>query len=259
MPRLSCPARIIYWLQLLPLLSAQVLWCRFIARGRDQMALTECDPARTGLGPARLSVDENSAVLGRLAELHGEAGRNLALARFLARSPGACVILMLAGISALIWAGSAGGGSLRADFGWAALVLFGVAAMTRNYIRGFARSLRRTPLQESASDLTMLLLYTGSAWGMGAFLVMPDLPAPALAFLFAAAPSAGVALALKYPKGTLAFTAPASLIPAAAAVMGAWPLDFVVATAILAAGASIAGLSFLSAPSRIFAARRALS
>ena len=153
----------------------------------------------------------------------------------------------------------AGGGSLRADFGWAALVLFGVAAMTRNYIRGFARSLRRTPLEESASDLRLLLLYTGTAWGMGAFLVMPDLPAPALGFLFAAAPSLGVALALKHPGGTLAFTAPASLIPAAAALMGAWPMDLAVAAAILAAGTAISGFSFLSTAGRFFAPHAVLS
>lgn len=222
------------------------------------MALTEFEPARTD--PARLANHPGSApMLRRLADLHGEAGRNLMLARFLARSPAVCVILMLSGVSILTWTALVGGGSLRADFGWAALVLFGVAAMTRNYIRGFARSLRRTPLEESASDLTMLLLYTGVAWGMGAFLVMPDLPAPALAFLFAAAPSAGVALALKHPGGALAFIAPASLIPAAAALMGAWPLDLGVATAIMATGTAIAGLSFLFAARRVFAAHTVLS
>jgi hypothetical protein len=223
------------------------------------MALTEFDPARTAHDPAGLPTNpDDGTALRRLVDLHGEAGRNLALAQFLARSPGACVILMLAGISVLTWTVLAGGGSLRADFGWAALVLFGVAAMTRNYIRGFARSLRRTPLQESASDLMMLLLYTGAAWGMGAFLVMPDLPAPALGFLFAAAPCAGVALALKHAGGTLAFTAPATIIPAAAAMMGAWPLDFGVAAAILATGTAIAGLAFLSGSSRIFAPHTAL-
>jgi hypothetical protein len=223
------------------------------------MALTEFDQPRTDPAWLPRKLDDGAPMLRRLADLQDEAGRNLMLGRFLARSPAACVILMLAGSSTLTWTTLAGGGSLRADFGWAALVLFGVAAMTRNYIRGFARSLRRTPLEESASDLTLLLLYTGAAWGMGAFLVMPDLPAPALAFLFAAAPSLGVALALKHPGGTLAFTAPASLIPAGAALMGAWPMDLAVAAAILAAGAATAGLSFLSAAGRFFAPHSALS
>lgn len=216
------------------------------------MALTQSPSANAPrvCAPLPFSLDDGAGALRRLSHLHGEAGRNLALAQFLARSPAVCVILMLAGIGLLTWAGMAGGGSLRADFGWAALVLFGVAAMTRNYIRGFARSLRRTPLEEAASDLTMLLLYTGAAWGMGAFLVMPDLPAPAMTFLFAAAPSLGVALALKHARGTLAFVVPASLIPAAAALMGAWPLDVWIAAAILAAGSAITGLSFLSGPNR---------
>ena len=132
--------------------------------------------------------------LSRLPALHGEASRNMHLSQFLARSPQACIALMLAGAVALVWAG----GTLKADFAWAMLVLIGIVAMTRNYIRGFARSLRRVPLQEAASDLRVLLLYTGAAWGAGAFLVMPALPA--LTFAFAAGPSLACALILQDEK-----------------------------------------------------------
>jgi hypothetical protein len=102
---------------------------------------------------------DNGAVpceaLDRLPALHGEARRNMQSSQFLARSPQACLALMLAGAAALIWAG---GGSLKADFAWVMLVLIGIVAMTRNYIRGFARSLRRVPLQDAASDLRVLLI-----------------------------------------------------------------------------------------------------
>lgn len=177
--------------------------------------------------------DERFGALDRLRALHGEAGRNLRDAQFLARAPSFCVTLMVAGSLALLWAGAAGGASLKPSFAWAALVLFGIVAIIRLHIRGFARSLRRTPLAEAAADLRLLLLYCGLVWGGGAFLIMPDLPAPALVFLFAAAPSLGLALALGDANGFAAFAGPASLLTAGAGILGAWPLDLWVAGAIL--------------------------
>jgi hypothetical protein len=202
------------------------------------MALTDSNPS--AFDPASLRAGVPYAAIARLPQLHGEAGRNLATAAFLARSPQASVLLMVLGAAALL----TGGGTLKADFAWAALVLIGIVAMTRNYIRGFARSLRRVPLAEAASDLRALLLYTGAAWGIGAFLVMPDLPAPALAFGFAVLPSLGLALILKDASATLAFTAPVTIAGAGAAVLGAWPLAFWVAAAIIMAGAVILLVSF---------------
>jgi hypothetical protein len=160
---------------------------------------------------------------------------------FLARSPQVCVVLMLAGAATLLVTD----GTLKAQFAWATLVLIGVVAMTRNFIRGAARSLRRVPLQEAASDLRVLLLYTGGAWGIGAFLVMPDLPAPALVFGFAAAPSLALALILKDPAGVSAFVLPAAGIPAAAALLGAWPFAPWVAAAILVSAGIIVLLVML--------------
>jgi hypothetical protein len=122
-------------------------------------------------------------------------------------------------------------------------VLLGVVAMIRLHIRGFARSLRRTPLVEAASDLRLLLLYTGAVWGGGAFLIMPDLPAPALVFLFAVAPSLGLALTLKDVKGFAAFAAPVALLTAGASLVGAWPLELWVAGTILT-GTTALGLVF---------------
>jgi len=211
------------------------------------MALTDIDPAdlpewnssAPAMGAEHPSSDDSSdqrfGALDRLRALHGEAGRNLREAQFLARAPSGCVVLMLTGSLALLWAGAAGGAALKASFAWAALVLFGIVAMIRLHIRGFARSLRRTPLAEAASDLRLLLLYGGMVWGGGAFLIMPDLPAPALVFLFAAAPSLGLALSLKDGCGFAAFAAPASFLTAGASILGAWPLDLWVAGAVLAA------------------------
>jgi hypothetical protein len=86
---------------------------------------------------------------------------------------------------------------------------------------------------------TPFLLYTGAAWGAGAFLVMPDLPVPALVFSFAVAPSLVLTLVLRDAKGSEAFVAPASLVTAGAALMGDWPRALWVATAIITAGVAL--------------------
>jgi hypothetical protein len=220
----------------------------FVNRGFSQergvkMTLSENSPS-PAFDPARLAKsfrdsDAPVVALDRLSLLHREAGHSLRLSHFLARTPAVCIVLMLTGAVALVWAGLGGGGTLKADFAWAALVLLGVIAMTRNFIRGYARSLRRVPLEEAAADLRALLLYTGVVWGAGAFLLMPGLPAPALVFSFAAAPSLILTLVLRDAKGALAFVAPASLITASAALLGAWPLDGWVATAIITTGVTL--------------------
>src|ERR1700743_513606 len=163
------------------------------------MALTDSNSATPGFDPAPAR-DIPYVALAQLPVLHGQARQNMRQAAFLARSPQASVALMLAGAATLI---IGGGTTLKADFAWAALVLLGIVAMTHNYIRGFARSLRRVPLEAASSDLRTLLLFTGAAWGARAFLVMPALPSPALAIAFAVAPSLALDRTLQDPRGTL--------------------------------------------------------
>jgi hypothetical protein len=208
------------------------------------MALTDRKPLDTPLVAAPDSAPVPFGALAQLPRLHGEASRNFGLTQFLGRSPQACVTLMLAGGAML----TLSGGTLKAEFAWAVLVLIGIVAMTRNFIRGFARSLRRVPLEEAASDLRVLLLYTGAAWGSGAFLVMPTLPAPLLTFGFAIVPALVLALILKDRKGVTAFTVPAALITAGAALMGAWPLDIWVGPAILAAAGIVSFFALQQTP-----------
>ena len=205
--------------------------------------LAEWNSPAASPDPARPAKSLNDSALARLHSLHGEAGRNLELAQFVARVPAACVVLMLTGASALTWAAAAGGAGLKGGFAWAALVLLGIIAMIRLHIRGFARSLRRTPLAEAGSDLRLLLFFTGAVWGGGAFLIMPDQPAPALVFFFAALPSLGVALTLRDARGFAAFAAPASALVAGATLLGAWPLGTWVAGAIMAS-LTASGLGF---------------
>lgn len=200
------------------------------------MALTDWNASTAAFDPARDIADAIPRnALARLPALYGEQARDLALQRLLARSPVACTGLMLAAAVMLPLSGA----SLKAGFGWSVLVLIGVTAMVRNFIRGAARSLRRVPLQEAAHDLRVLLLYSGVAWASGAYMLMPGLPAPALAFGFAIAPALALALILKDRVANIAFTAPCVLGVAGAAILGAWPLDIWVAIAICAAGFGI--------------------
>lgn len=148
--------------------------------------------------------------LAQLAALHREAGRNLRLWSLLASTPPFCVALMLEGGVALACAGRAG---LGARFAWAMAVLLGIALLTRTHIQAFARNPGAVALVVAARELRLLLVYLGSAWGLGAFLILP--PTPAVWF-FAAGPGLTATLILKDARSAIAFGAPAALLSASA-------------------------------------------
>lgn len=214
------------------------------------MALTEVTatgPVLDSATAARGLRDDPIAMdaLDQLVFLHRQAHQTLQLSQFLARSPAACIALMVAGAAALVWASCCDGGTLKTDFAWSALVLLGIIALTRNFIRGFARSLRRAPLEEATADLRVLLLYSGAAWGLGAFLVMPALPQPSLVICFAVIPAVALTVILGDLKAVLAFVLPSSRMCVTATLLGQWPSEIAVSIAILAADIAIIGLSML--------------
>jgi len=173
--------------------------------------------------------------LARLSELRGEARQEHQLFQFLARTPQACLILMASGAGLLVWERvSASNAALENEFVWALSVLTGVAAMTGLHIRSYAHGMARTAPSKAAAQLRQLLFYTGAAWGAGAFLVLPDLPA--LTVAFASVPSLGLSLLLGDQKGATAFVAPVTLAAASAASLGAQPSGLWVAATILATG-----------------------
>lgn len=154
---------------------------------------------------------------------------------------------MLEGALALGW--SAGSISLGTGFVWAIAVLAGIAAMTRNHIRGFARYPRPVPLAETARELRLLLLCTGLIWGLGAVLVLPPAPVWA-ALVFAAIPGLTAALIIPCEKDVIAFAMPASLLSACAVFRDGQPQATWVAAVILMTGVSIAGFSMLQCAMR---------
>jgi hypothetical protein len=194
------------------------------------------------------------AALARLPVLRDQARHDLGLLRFLARAPQACLVLLAAGASVLVWTRlSADSAPLEREFAWASSVLIGIAAMTGLHIRGYASGGSPMPLDKAATALRRLLFYTGMAWGSGAFLVMPALPSPVLAVGFAAIPGLALGLLLSDQKGATAFTAPVILASASAACLGTSGLW--IAAVILAAGLLTFCLPMLQ---REMAARRAI-
>lgn len=154
------------------------------------------------------------AALNRLPLLHDESVQAVRLTRFLAHAIQAAWLLMLAGSATLA---IGGGRSMAEDFAWSVLVLIGVLAMTRTYMRAFA--LKRGPVESLASDLRACLLYAGFAWGAGAFLALP-LAADGLSLvLFAGLPSLVMAALLRDTGAVLLFAAPVAVLAASAAVL----------------------------------------
>lgn len=214
------------------------------------MALTDSDfphPVPEGTAHDRALVfsipraSSAPAGLTRLLMLHAQARRDLHTARFLERSPHAALLLMAAGTIVL----AADWGSLKADFAWSLLLVTGIVGMVRNFIRGFARSLRRVPLQDAAADLRALLLFCGIAWGSGVFLVLPPAPPVLLAAGFALLPS--LALTLLLGEGATGFTVAAAVMTAGAAQAQFWPHAMTTSLTVLALGTGLSASVVLAA------------
>ena len=181
--------------------------------------------------------------LARLPVLHAEAARDARLGGFLSRSVQAAGPLMLAGAASLF----AGGGTLQSDFVWSVLVLAGIAAMIVNYLRGQPGTANRVNLDVAAADLRAILLYTGFAWGAGAFLALPAAPGAALALAFAAGPALLMAVLLKDEGGVAAFAGPCFGLAVTAALVKHWPEGRIIAPVLLAGWIAVILLSHRNA------------
>jgi hypothetical protein len=201
------------------------------------MALTDPHPTASAFDPARLpqSVRDRTqpaAALAQLAVLRDEARHTLTLSQLLDSAPQACLSLMLFGGFVLLQASWQDGAPLGAAFAWSLWVLTGVLAMTVVYIRGFARHPALHTLEAAASELRKFLLYTGLAWGLGAFLVLPDQPNLALILVLAVLPGWAITLIFRDEKAAGAFSAPAALMTISASIIRSWPHALETATLI---------------------------
>jgi hypothetical protein len=204
------------------------------------MALTDsntCLPARAPLPAASRSA------LARLPQLHAETSEAASLVRFLRSAVMAGAALTLLAALALFFAGGAG---LQPEFAWSLLVLIGVGAMLRSYIKSTAQAFERAPLRESARDLRAILFYMGFAWGAGAFLLLGNNPVPLMGLCFAVLPSVVLLPLLRDRAAALNFILPVTALSAVAILVGPWGSAPLALAMLLVVEGCLAGGLFLS-------------
>ena len=212
------------------------------------MALTDFQESSIG---RRASRSGALSALSRLSQIHAETSETAKLGRFLRSALPASAVLMALGALAV---GFAGGASLKQEFAWSLLVLAGVGAMLRSYIKSTAQAFDRAPLREAAKDLRAVLFYTGFAWGAGAFLLLGDNPLPIMGLCFAVAPSVILLPLLRDKTANLFFIAPVTLLTAAAMILEGWggaPVALVMLLVVqgsIVAGLALAGRARQSLP-----------
>ena len=172
--------------------------------------------------------------LDRLARLHAESSEASRLARLLRNSIHAASLFMVMGSCVLLM----GGGTIGRNFLWAVSILAGVVSLITCYIRTNATAFDRAPFSISARNVRATLFYLGIAWGAGAFIAPPELPA-LQAILFAVMPALLLALLLNDARGLAAFQAPAGLMTIGAAFIQSWPDAGLDALAILGANGTL--------------------
>jgi hypothetical protein len=179
-----------------------------------------------------------SSALVRLRALHDEASEAIGLGRFLASAVHAGAALILMGMGLLSFAA---GTALQPCFAWSVLVLLGVGALLKSYIRSTASAFDRAPMREAAKDLRALLFYCGFAWGAGALLVLSPVAATPLVLGFAGFPSLCLALLVRDREGSLAFLIPVTALTIAAALIRPWQGAGLDTALLLALQSAIAG------------------
>ena len=177
------------------------------------------------------------SAIAKLAVLHAEAEETAHLSNLLGRSLHAAIAIPLAAMVPI---------GLSADVGaaprvaWAVLIIVASLAIARTYASAIGRPFERVALHSFANDLTAVLLYSGIAWGAGAFLVLPQSAPVGAALVFAAAPALGLGLLLRDRRAILLFLAPAAALTAFACVLRPFSAGTMNAELVLVACAFLA-------------------
>ena len=206
------------------------------------MALTDSNSLLAPAIPAA-----SRPALARLSQIHAETSEAAQLLRFLHSAVAAGAGLILLGAASLVFAGGAG---LAPEFAWSLLVLIGVGAMLRSYIKSTAQAFDRAPLRHCARDLRAVLFYLGFAWGAGAFLLLGDNPVPLMGLCFAVLPSALLLPLLKDRGASLNFILPVTGLTAIAILVEPWGSAALALAMLLVAQGSLACGLLLSGPRR---------
>ena len=177
--------------------------------------------------------------IAKLAMLHAEAEETARLANLLGRSLYAALALP---VLALLTLGFAEGVSLTRAIVWGMFVAAGSFAILRSYSHTIGQPFERVALKSFAQDISPILLYSGFAWGAGAFLALPAGTNMAAAVLFVAVPASFVAALLREREAAYLFLAPTALLTSFACVLMPFAGGALCAGLILIASGIIIGV-----------------
>lgn len=189
--------------------------------------------------------------LATLARMHAEAAETARLANLLGRTLPVAIALPLLAVLAVFLAGGTG---VPATTAWAILVAVASLSIARAYAQAINQPFERAVLRAFAQDLNACLLYAGFGWGAGAFLALGSGASAVAILLFAAVPTAGIAILLRDRLPVLMFLAPVAALTSFACVLRPFAHGALTAGLVLVACAVVAGGAILIA--RHVAARR---
>lgn len=153
------------------------------------------------------------SALDRLTVLHAEATEISALANLSRRVPWFAGLYGIAGIATAAVAAA----GTPASVTWALFALIGAAMLVRLDFRLWRSSLELRRLRRFEVDLAAALLYCGTVWGCGAFLIDHNL---LILLVFSVGMTAAAEVLLLRPRIALCFAVPANLLAAAMAIFG---------------------------------------
>ncbi|MDE2184921.1 MAG: hypothetical protein KGJ78_18055 [Alphaproteobacteria bacterium] len=192
------------------------------------------------------SPEFRAGAITKLARLHAEAEETARLANLLGRSVHAAIALP---VLAVLTIGFADGDVAR-QLVWCGFVLAVSIAIAVAYARAIRRPFERDALKEFAKDLSAILLFSGFAWGAGAFLALPAGSDPIAAVLFVAVPAIAMAALLREREAVFLFLAPVATLASFASVLRPTGSGAIDAGLVLLVSAAIAGGAVLADPHR---------
>ena len=175
--------------------------------------------------------------VARLAVLHDEAQDTARLANLLGRSIHAAAAFAVLATITLAF----GGTGLLEGITWAVFVSVAVVAIALAYRRTIRQPFERAALKSFSRDLNAILVFTGFAWGAGAFLVLPATAGMGAIVAFSAGAGAVIALLLREQECAFLFLAPTAALASFACVLRPMTGGALDASLVLIASSVVAG------------------
>ncbi len=207
----------------------------------DIMAVTAPNPQiESKKNAADFSLPARLETIAKLAELHDEAEETLREARLVGGMPYVGLMLPVLAVATVL---AAGGGDLLVTGLWLAFVAIAAAAVVTTYLDTAWRPFAPERLQGVARKTDGLMLFSGFAWGAGAFLVLPAGTGWAVPVLFVAVPSLAVVYALEERDAAFLFLIPVAALAAFASVLVPFATAALGTGAILLFAAAVAAVA----------------